>query len=768
MPKGILRKIVSRPGSGTAEVTRQPGHASSLEDLLQQPSSLPHEVRLNLLVQVAEQIALLHQRGHTHRALDADHVTVDASGRPQLTLGPESRSFGGGCSDAEYCPPELAVNRPVAVPAGIDAAHRTLHAAGVGCDPRRIDVYQLGSLGVRLFCGIPVREYLRSPKAKARLPAELHAVVDGALGYCPATRLHTAEQVLEHLSACTGVRTDGSTKRAMPTTDADDNGPERVAEDASDLPFEQLGPYHVVRRIGRGGMGDVYLGYDETLERFAAIKVLLPALTCDEASVRRFAAEAAAMAQINHPNIVPVYSIGEENGRHFFAMQYVAGESLAEQLSRRGRLGVDETVDVLRQCLEGLEVAHAQGLIHRDIKPGNILLDRNSGRALLVDFGLVHRLNSDRRVTVAGMIMGTVDYIAPEQATGRPVDARADLYALGVLTYQMLSGEMPYRGDTPTAVIYQHAHEEPIPLSATASNVPAPLCHIVMRMMARRPEDRYQNCAEALTDLRAFCDGRPLAAFPSQPSAQPIAETGPAVDDDDRPAPLRGRWTAAVWPKAVAVGAVVLGIVLTLALWPEAKVQPPSATGAPSAADAQGWLDLLSRVKLKADIEQGHWRRDRDGLHAEWGQASRLLLPVRIEGDYSLEVEFTSNAGTGSIVVVFPVAARSCQLTLHGWEGLDGLELIEGRRANNNPTTKPSRVESLQRYLVRIDVRLQGEQAAIDVLLDGQPHLHWRGPQASLDTCLEWSLSDESRPALGVSDVDATFHSVRYLNRRSE
>ena len=210
-------------------------------------------------------------------------------------------------------------------------------------------------------------------------------------------------------------------------------------------------------------MGDVYRAYDESLERQVAIKVLPPQFARDGDFVRRFHAEATAVAGLSHPNVVPIYFIGEEHGYHYFAMQYVEGESLAERLSREKRLPVDEALELIGQCLAGLQAAHQRGLIHRDVKPGNILLERHSGRAMLVDFGLVRRLNQSAAMTTTGVILGTVDYTAPEQARGLPVDGRTDIYAAGVLLYQLLCGQLPFTADTPTAMVFQHAYEKPSP-----------------------------------------------------------------------------------------------------------------------------------------------------------------------------------------------------------------------------------------------------------------------------------------------------------------
>jgi serine/threonine protein kinase/outer membrane protein assembly factor BamB len=299
----------------------------------------------------------------------------------------------------------------------------------------------------------------------------------------------------------------------------------------ADLPFERLGPYRVTGRVGSGGMGDVYRGHDDSLDRDVAIKVLPPKLARDGDYVRRFKAEATAVAKISHVNVVPVYFIGEQEGCHFFAMRLIDGEPLSARLDREGRLPSDEAVEMIEQCLAGLQAAHARELIHRDVKPGNILLERRTGRPVLVDFGLVRRFDQKTQMTATGMVMGTVDYMAPEQARGKNVDCRTDIYSLGVLFYQILSGRLPFEAETPTATIFQHAYEQPQPLSRWVPDVPDPIVRITSRMMAKDPDRRYATCQDVLADLAAFREGRELAAVVGSDRSRSRKNSGPKSCD---------------------------------------------------------------------------------------------------------------------------------------------------------------------------------------------------------------------------------------------
>ncbi len=296
------------------------------------------------------------------------------------------------------------------------------------------------------------------------------------------------------------------------------DGPARAtksqpAEPQEALPFARLGHYEIVSRIGRGGMGDVYTAYERALDRQVAIKVLPAELACNPDFIKRFKAEAAAAAKLVHPNIIKIHFIGEDGGRHFFVMQYVDGESLADRLARRIKLPVEETVKVVEQALAGLAAAHKAGMVHRDIKPGNLLLETRTGRALLADFGLAKLLGSSMESkTASGTILGTADYIAPEQGRGQTVDGRSDLYSVGVVLYRVLSGRLPFEADNASAMIFQHVHEPPPPLAKTAPHVPAPLASLVEKLLAKSPADRYQTAEEVLAQLASLRPRQPSVA----------------------------------------------------------------------------------------------------------------------------------------------------------------------------------------------------------------------------------------------------------------
>ncbi len=251
------------------------------------------------------------------------------------------------------------------------------------------------------------------------------------------------------------------------------------------------GQYAVERELGRGGMGIVVLARDERLDRQVALKVLPPALAEVAETRERFLREARMSAQLSHPNIVPVYRADEIGGFAFFAMGYVDGETLGDRIRDRGSLPPAEVVRMLREVAWALTYAHARGIVHRDVKPENILIERSSGRAIVTDFGIA-RADFNPSLTADGHVLGTVHYMSPEQSTGEAFDGRSDLYALGCVGFLALSGQLPFDGATPQAILIAHATKAPPSLRSVAPQVPAALATVIDRCLAKRPDDRYQ------------------------------------------------------------------------------------------------------------------------------------------------------------------------------------------------------------------------------------------------------------------------------------
>ena len=252
--------------------------------------------------------------------------------------------------------------------------------------------------------------------------------------------------------------------------------------------------YLVDAEIGRGGMAVVYRATDLRLNRRVAIKVLPPELAFNADVRERFLREAQTAAQLSHPGIVPIYTVDEREGIVYFVMALVDGESLAERLSRESRLSIQEARRLLSAVADALAYAHEQGVVHRDVKPDNIMLERTTGRPLVTDFGIARAAQGDTRLTVTGVAIGTPAYMSPEQALGeRELDGRSDIYSLGVIGYQLLAGETPFKASNTPAMLVKHVSETPRPLSMLRPDTPAGLAHAIARALAKKPEDRWPD-----------------------------------------------------------------------------------------------------------------------------------------------------------------------------------------------------------------------------------------------------------------------------------
>jgi hypothetical protein len=416
---------------------------------------------------------------------------------------------------------------------------------------------------------------------------------------------------------------------------------------ASDLSVGQAFAGHRIEGVlGRGGMGVVYRATDLRLNRTAALKVIAPALSADDDFRRRFQRESQLAAAVRQPNVVTIFQAGEADGLLFVTMELVHGVDLRGLLAERGRLDLATTSAVVSQIAAALDAAHAAGLVHRDVKPANVLIAHDAPlHVYLTDFGLTKRTSSQSGITKTGLFVGTIDYAAPEQIKGWPVDARADVYALGCVLYEMVAGQPPFRRENEYATMYAHTSEPPPPLSSLVAGVPAALEAVVARALAKEPDERFPSAGDLGRAVHAAVAGeapsepeRTVAvgrAAPGAPESAAVTAPGAQVTPSPHPVygygldpeqvpppqppqpppsyptavlpPRRSPWIAVAVALAVVLVAASVAAALLLSKGdskaPAAAVQPPAQTP-PAASTGPTVQDGVARIAAVLDLSQ--------------------------------------------------------------------------------------------------------------------------------------------------------------------
>ncbi|MHB8598301.1 MAG: protein kinase domain-containing protein [Ktedonobacteraceae bacterium] len=412
--------------------------------------------------------------------------------------------------------------------------------------------------------------------------------------------------------------------------------------DSSQLPGQTLGTCAIQRLIGRGGMGAVYLAQQIRPRREVAVKVFMPALLLDSGQraefLARFRREADAIAALDHINIVPLYEYGEQNELAYLVMPYVTGGTLRDLLEKHGILPLNDVVSIIEQAAAALDYAHEQGIIHRDLKPGNILFHAD-GRILLADFGLAKIVNEAAEstsetpsgITSAGTIIGTPEYFSPEQSTGNLVDRRTDVYSLGIVLYQMLSGHVPFTGATPVAIAVKHTTAEPPSILHYNSAIPHGVEAVIMKAIAKKPDQRYNSAGELARALQA--------AIPDLPPSQLLTVRSRDITDHLTPVILASNDTVAEMPLVATNEAQTVQTPLTM--------QAPQTLQTPEPQKiAQPTLQRQAQPDMMPIFAQPRLKKH-DTSHSKWLllMSGMLVLILLIGGSLSY-LHFT--VGNGS------------------------------------------------------------------------------------------------------------------------
>jgi serine/threonine-protein kinase len=440
--------------------------------------------------------------------------------------------------------------------------------------------------------------------------------------------------------------------------------PRPSASGELDLTGRTLADFHIVRRLGQGGMGQVYLAEQISLKRKVALKILRAEMASDPTSLQRFKAEATAIAQATHANIVQVYAIGEADGIAYMALEYVEGRNLQEYLLKKGPPDLLLALSIMRQVASALQRAAELGIVHRDIKPENILLTKK-GEVKVADFGLSRCLAGDRpavNLTQSGVTMGTPLYMSPEQVEGKTLDCRTDIYSFGVTCYHMLAGNPPFQGSSPFEVALQHVRDEPKPLTEVRPDLPETLCAIVHKMLVKDPAGRYQTGRELLKDiarLRESLSGQTAALAPLTPSVElvpvssgDVTENALSVNAEPVTAALP-IWSPRHWGWRGAVFAVTIlsaGILGTASAWfrhhlafpAHAPVVPASEEHAANKQESKEQA-LRTLLESSLDTRPGNFREVQKGLAQGMDLGMCYLEQDRLDDARNLFVQLEQN-----------------------------------------------------------------------------------------------------------------------------
>lgn len=579
---------------------------------------------------------------------------------------------------------------------------------------------------------------------------------------------------------------------------------------------QKISHFRLKNLLGAGAMGKVYRAEDLAARRDVALKILSPEYAKYPHFLQRFQNEARALGKLNHPNIVAAFDVGEDGGRYYVVMELCEGQSLEERLKNKKPIPVPEALEIALQAARGLEHAHERGLIHRDIKPGNILVSKE-GIAKILDLGLSKNTEStDGYATAQGMTVGTPHYMSPEQARGSAqTDLRTDIYSLGVTLFHMLTGSPPFVAKSAEKIMEKHLKERAPKPSEICPEVPASVDALVTRMMAKKPEERYANCESLCADLKRVMHGK----MPSEPHPPRKGDSNPGLKSPsshghsntshpaqtshsriERPgsgekakagkkAPL---WRSPYFLYGAGVGVVLIAVVFLFVF----RTKPQAASTSAAAASAKNpeslkaveaskpaasapvpqpapapvappkpepkVVDLLEGLQLPRSTIQGDWSLGGGGLQCEKGWGSRVEIPYSPPEEYDLRMTFTRWEGNDSVMVALSYKGQGFQYrmgdqvnTVCCFDVLNGITATDSR----NPTRKqsPGWITNEQKNSVRIEVRKESVKA----YFNGRPMAEFDPSKTKLEYNGGWKMRDPRILGVGSWQSKTQFHELK-------
>ena len=536
--------------------------------------------------------------------------------------------------------------------------------------------------------------------------------------------------------------------------------------------------YRLLKKVGEGGMGAVYLAEDTRAGRKVAVKVLPRQYSGNEELVRRFKREAEALIALRHDNIVAGFEAGEDLGYPFYVMEYCEGTPLDKMLAALGTLPHAQAGDIVLQAARGLGHAHAKGILHRDIKPGNILLTQ-TGVAKILDLGLSKNIGEAELSfqTQSGAVLGTPHYISPEQAQSeKTIDGRTDIYSLGATWYHLLTGEPPFPGTSAVEILYKHVHEQLPNPQDVREDVPDGVVHVLRKMMAKKPADRYRDCAELAADLEQVLSGK-------SPRSQAIDATRSSV------ALVRKRSLAGMKRTARRVaarparsaapllwaGAGLAGVAILLAMAlgggsprpqpaPVVRATPPPASPPPPPPPplaADPWkdaVDLLAFADPARDSFAGTWKKTEAGLFSDGVPYSRVEIPYFLPDEYDLRVTFTRREGAQDVTQIVGRGGRNFTWHLGAYKDqVSGFSVRDGVSSiGPGSVHTPNLIQNGRRSVSLIEIR----RDRVSARLDGKLVHEWRTDYTDLVIEAAWALSGRGLLGLGSQESPTVFHKV--------